>query len=604
MTEALASRAAGLKLGAIVAVLLLPMLVLSYFMVGSLRQSIELTQREIVGMELNNLVIPILLGAASSKLDDADVQRFRRDGRALANELAVRKPYDTVLASLLTYGSDQRYSVVPLTELMIDSATTAGIIVDPVAESNHLGAVIGVEAPELLKRFALLATIAERTLRDGKIDRNEAKAMLLAIGAWEEAIEPIEASIKAARGVSNRSGSYDPLLEIMEDMSEYPAEVVKVLEISTESLTPGQMESFGAMLGQKSRTFTGLSTVMEFARTGLSNMLNDRLANLRSKLFGLLGLAAVACLIGVGGAGLMFQSTLKQLDGVKQSRDQAEAARQEAELAAQEVQRINDEAVRLNTGLARNFEMLRESQDENMRKSRMAQLGQLTATVAHELRNPLGAVRTSAFLLERKVRGKGLGIEAQLDRINNGVTRCDNIISQLLDFARTKTIQPESIVFDDWIAKLVEEEAQGLPPEISIECDLTLGGSAQAFDPARMRRALINLMSNASEALTAKADGTTKTAVKSPLIVIATRLTARGVEFSVADNGPGIAPENAEKIFEPLFTTKNFGTGLGLPAVQKIMEQHGGGLEVQSSPGQGATFVAWWPAANPDVLAA
>jgi signal transduction histidine kinase len=93
----------------------------------------------------------------------------------------------------------------------------------------------------------------------------------------------------------------------------------------------------------------------------------------------------------------------------------------------------------------------------------MEQLGQLTATVAHEIRNPLGAVRTSAFLLERKIRGKGLGVEAQIERINKGVTRCDNIITQLLDYSRTKQLTCRAENLDDWLAAAVEEEAQRLP---------------------------------------------------------------------------------------------------------------------------------------------
>ena len=106
----------------------------------------------------------------------------------------------------------------------------------------------------------------------------------------------------------------------------------------------------------------------------------------------------------------------------------------------------------------------------------MAQLGQLIATVAHELRNPLGAVRTSAFLLERKVKGKGLGVEPQLERIGNGVTRCDDIISQLLDFARTRSrFSLKCLAFDDWLAKLVEEQAQQLPESVMVDCQLGLG---------------------------------------------------------------------------------------------------------------------------------
>jgi two-component system sensor histidine kinase HydH len=72
-------------------------------------------------------------------------------------------------------------------------------------------------------------------------------------------------------------------------------------------------------------------------------------------------------------------------------------------------------------------------------------------------------------------------------------------------------------------------------------------------------------------------------------------MTARGAEISVADNGPGISAENLSKIREPLFTTKNFGTGLGIPAVEQILEQHSGGLDITSVEGQGATFTMWLP---------
>ncbi len=113
-----------------------------------------------------------------------------------------------------------------------------------------------------------------------------------------------------------------------------------------------------------------------------------------------------------------------------------------------------------------------------------------------------------------------------------------------------------------------------------------------------MSRVVINLLSNASEALVGKGDDPAKFAVKTPEITVSTRLTARGIELSVADNGPGISAENRARIFEPLFTTKNFGTGLGLPAVEKIMEQHGGGIELASEIGRGAVFTVWWPEAQ------
>ena len=261
-----------------------------------------------------------------------------------------------------------------------------------------------------------------------------------------------------------------------------------------------------------------------------------------------------------------------------------------------ELQRINDEISRLNRELSSSMHKLKDAQDEIVRRGRLSQLGQLTATVAHELRNPLGAVRTAVYLVERKIKDKGLGIEPQLQRINNGITRCDNIISQFLDFTRTKALQCETLDFDEWLIRTVEEEAERLPQMVNIECIVGTEGAKATFDAGRMNRVIINLMSNASEAMVGRGDDPSKIYTTAARMRISTAITPRGIEVSVSDNGPGISTENMSKILEPLFTTKNFGTGLGLPAVEKILEQHGGGLSIKSKPGEGACVTAWFPA--------
>ena len=260
-----------------------------------------------------------------------------------------------------------------------------------------------------------------------------------------------------------------------------------------------------------------------------------------------------------------------------------------------DLQSVNDQVTRLNAELSDNIQKLKDTQEQMVKAGRMAQLGQLTATVAHELRNPLAAVRTSAFVLDRKIKGKGLGVEQQLQRIDNGVVRCDNIISQLLDFARTRAAQRKLLDLDTWLAKIIEEEAAKLPSVVTIDCTLGLDGLVTAIDPERMSRSLINLISNASEALVGKGDELSGDSEFVPNIKIKSHRTGRGVEIVVADNGPGISAENLQKIREPLFTTKSFGTGLGLPAVEKILEQHDGGLEITSKLGEGACFTAWFP---------
>ncbi len=260
-----------------------------------------------------------------------------------------------------------------------------------------------------------------------------------------------------------------------------------------------------------------------------------------------------------------------------------------------ELKRVNDEISRLNRELADNMRKLKEAQDENLRRQQLSQLGQLTATVAHEIRNPLGAVRTASFLLERKLKDKGLGVEQQLLRIANGINRCDNIISQLLDFSRVRSLQAEATALDDWLGRLVAEEAERLPALVTIECDFGLAGTPVEIDPARLSRVIINLLANAAEAMVGKGDDPSKIVTKDPLIVVATRQAPRGAEITVTDNGPGMSPEILARVLEPLFTTKSFGTGLGLPAVEKIMQDHGGGLSIRSAPGEGTTVTAWLP---------
>ncbi len=270
-------------------------------------------------------------------------------------------------------------------------------------------------------------------------------------------------------------------------------------------------------------------------------------------------------------------------------------AEQEAMNLSAEVQKINEQLRRTNKRLHENVGELKEAQDQLVKRGKLAQLGQLTATVAHEIRNPLSAVRTSAFLIERKFKEECPGIEKPLLRIGSGITRCDNIITELLDFARSRSLQLQEVDLDQWIRTLVSEQAEHLSAEIAIECHLGLDGAQVPIDPDVLSRAIINFLSNAAEAMVGKNKERPSTPTIDPKIIVATAITPRGVEISVTDNGPGITEDVMSKIMEPLFTTKSFGIGLGLPAVEKIFEQHGGGMDISSELGQGAKFTGWFP---------
>jgi signal transduction histidine kinase len=318
----------------------------------------------------------------------------------------------------------------------------------------------------------------------------------------------------------------------------------------------------------------------------------EGLRNYELLIYGLLALV-ISCGAYFGYfIGKVLEKKFSELE--KTNRD-LEEAHEQALAFSREIQAVNSDMGTLNKQLNENLTKLREAQDEVLRKGKMAQLGNLTATVAHELRNPLSTVRTSVFMLARKIKEQGLGLEPQLQRINNGIIRCDNIITQLLDFSRSRAVKLEPVVLDDWLEKLVQTEAARLPEQLSIECHFGLGNRHVNIEPGRFERAVINLLSNASEALLGRGDDPKARYRNDPMVKIITRLSPRGVELVVSDNGPGILKDNLAKIREPLFTTKNFGTGLGIPAIEQILDQHGGGMDITSEEGQGATFNLWLP---------
>jgi PAS domain S-box-containing protein len=235
---------------------------------------------------------------------------------------------------------------------------------------------------------------------------------------------------------------------------------------------------------------------------------------------------------------------------------------------------------------------LRAAQDELVRKERLAALGQLTATVSHELRNPLGAMGASVAAIKKlagddnKLLGRSVAV---LDR---SIVRCDNIIGDLLDYSRVRPLEAESTGLDGWLETLLDEYAVTSGVELRRELE---SGVTVALDPDRFHRVMVNLLDNACQAMTG-AEGLD--GVKA-VLTVATRRDGDLVEVSVGDTGPGIAAGDREKIFEPLISTKNFGVGLGLAIVKRVVEQHDGGIAVESAPDRGTRFVMTLPVKEP-----
>ncbi len=231
---------------------------------------------------------------------------------------------------------------------------------------------------------------------------------------------------------------------------------------------------------------------------------------------------------------------------------------------------------------------------ELLRQERLATLGQLTATVSHELRNPLGVVRTSVFIIKEGRTDTNPRVLRALERIDRSIVRCDRIIDELLDFTRTSELEPEPTSLDSWLDSALSEQA--LPSEVELRRKFNMAGIEIAIDRDRILRTVINVFDNACQAMTDPA--TNHDGDVNHILTVTTQALEDCVEIVFEDNGPGIPAEVRPMIFEPLFSTKGFGVGLGLPAVKQIMEQHGGGIDIDSVPGQGARVRLWLPRAD------
>ncbi|MDH4246312.1 MAG: PAS domain-containing protein [Deltaproteobacteria bacterium] len=229
-----------------------------------------------------------------------------------------------------------------------------------------------------------------------------------------------------------------------------------------------------------------------------------------------------------------------------------------------------------------------DMREELLRKQKLATLGQLTATVSHELRNPLGTITSSLFVVQERIKTLAAeGLVRPLERIQRNVQRCDHIITDLLDFSRTRPSHPEPTLVDPWLKDLIEE--QSIPTWLKLVLRLKAPGLQLDLDRDHLRRVVINLFENAVQALAQHRE----THPDWPCILeVQTAREHSQFKMRFVDSGPGIPPAVLARMFEPLFSTKNFGVGLGLPIVRQIMHQEGGDVDITSGP-DGTTAQVW-----------
>jgi len=154
------------------------------------------------------------------------------------------------------------------------------------------------------------------------------------------------------------------------------------------------------------------------------------------------------------------------------------------------------------------------------------------------------------------------------------------------------------VTIDTWLGEVLDE--QTVSDKIEFVREFGAANQAVSLDPDRFRRVIINLVDNAAQAI----EGDRERTASGARIIVRSRVGAERVEIEIVDTGAGIPPDVFQRIFEPLFSTKGFGVGLGLPTVKQIVEHHGGGIEMTSVVGQGTRALVWLPLAQAKDIAA
>jgi two-component system, NtrC family, sensor kinase len=266
-------------------------------------------------------------------------------------------------------------------------------------------------------------------------------------------------------------------------------------------------------------------------------------------------------------------------------------------------QRIDERGPREVADLAREFNTMgsaiQERERELVRTERLAAVGKMAAMITHEVRNPLSSIGLNTELLEEELgeltadkgpradeaRALCRAIQSELDRLTA-------ITEEYLHFARLPKPKLQEEALGPIVKSLIDFEREQLSARgVTVEAELAAGVPSVMVDEGQLRQALLNLLRNAGEAVAEVGSGRVK-------VYTRRGLEAGTAEVVVQDDGPGIVEELAAKIFDPFFSTKEGGTGLGLALTHQIIRDHGGSIRVESQPGHGAAFIVALPVAG------
>ncbi|MEI6126836.1 MAG: PAS domain S-box protein [Pseudomonadota bacterium] len=226
---------------------------------------------------------------------------------------------------------------------------------------------------------------------------------------------------------------------------------------------------------------------------------------------------------------------------------------------------------------------LNKAHEALVRKEKLAVLGQLSASVSHELRNPLGVIKNAVYFFNMKIDSfDDPAVRENIKIITREIDTANKIITGLLDFTRDKSPVRLDININQLVTEMLSKCV--IPDNVSIKTEFAQNLNPAGIDPTQVAQVFINLIENAIQSM--EQGGT---------LTVKTRSTAGGTEIVFADQGYGISTVNLDRIFEPLFTTKTKGIGLGLAISKSMIEANGGTISVESVEGKGSAFTLLFP---------
>ena len=264
----------------------------------------------------------------------------------------------------------------------------------------------------------------------------------------------------------------------------------------------------------------------------------------------------------------------------------------EKEGVMDQLKNVNKELSLINSELVQKNEQLNDAQEQLVRTEKLAAVGTLASGVSHELRNPLSAIKNAVFLLKRRLSREMMpDIDEKaiqfLEIMDKEIDRCSKIINDLLGFTRvtkpTRLSSDINVVVNEAISRVE------IPKYIKLSKNMQTNLPMIMIDANQIDQVLINLIENACQAITDNGE-----------LIISTKVSKSFIEIEVCDSGCGIPQKEIKKIFDPLFTTKPSGTGIGLAVCYGIIQKHNGIIDVKSQEGTGTKMVIKLPLEEKD----